>query len=253
MVKARTLALLFSLLSTLPAAAQDAARPLTGDEIVSRMTQRNRERASELRAYVGCRHYQLNYAGFPASKSAAMSVEAAYEAPGKKQFRVVEEHGSKLILTKVFHKLLESEQEAQDEANRRASALNTDNYTFALLGQETIGGRRQYIMQVTPRAENKFLYRGKIWLDAEDFAVTRISAEPAKNPSFWISHTNIEHEYAKVGQFYLPAQNSTVTKVKLGGTATLSIQYFGYQVGAAQAGATGARCESVAVSEVKAR
>ena len=45
--------------------------------------------------------------------------------------------------------------------------------------------RPLYVMRVEPLRETKFLYRGTIWIDSQDFAVTRIEAEPAKNPSFW--------------------------------------------------------------------
>jgi hypothetical protein len=50
---------------------------------------------------------------------------------------------------------------------------------------------------VEPRRENKFLYRGEICVNAEDFAVESIDAEPAKNPSFWIKKTRIEHRSGK--------------------------------------------------------
>ena len=67
-----------------------------------------------------------------------------------------------------------------------------------------------------------------------DFAVSRISAEPAKNPSFWISHTDIEHEYAKIGDFWLPAHNVSTSKLRFGGTAKLKIDYLNYRIGFAK-------------------
>jgi hypothetical protein len=78
--------------------------------------------------------------------------------------------------------------------------------------------------------DNKYLYRGKIWVDATDFAVARIDAEPAKNPSIWISSTAINHEYTKTDGFWLPAQNRSETKVRVGGKAVLTIDYGKYQV-----------------------
>ena len=80
-----------------------------------------------------------------------------------------------------------------------------------------------------PRRDNKFLYRGEICVNAADFAVETIDAEPAKNPSFWTKKTRIEHRYQKIGQFWLPAFNQTVTNVRLGGTAMLSIVYSDYE------------------------
>ena len=67
-------------------------------------------------------------------------------------------------------------------------------------------------------------------MDAADFAVVKIDAEPAKNPSVWISRTEINFTNAKTGDFWLPEQNRSETKVRIGGTAVLTIVYGPYQV-----------------------
>ena len=90
--------------------------------------------------------------------------------------------------------------------------------------------RPLYVMQVQPLRQTKFLYRGTIWIDSQDFAVTRIEAEPAKNPSFWTVRTHIHHQYQKIGEFYLPTLNQTDTDVRLGGKAALTIQYLDYKL-----------------------
>jgi hypothetical protein len=104
------------------------------------------------------------------------------------------------------------------------------NYTFALVGYEETSEGARYILSVLPRSENKFLYRGKIWVDAKEFAVVRIEAEPAKSPSFWIKRSVIEQTYAKVNNFWLPAYSRTQTEVRLSGHAVLSIEYRDYQI-----------------------
>src|SRR6185369_8365308 len=104
-------------------------------------------------------------------------------------FAIRSQTGSKLIIDRVFKKILEGEKEAFEAENQRRTALNNDNYVFALLGCESAPGGPLYLFTVEPKVKSKFLYNGKIWVDAADFAVTRISAEPAKNPSFWIRHT----------------------------------------------------------------
>jgi len=82
--------------------------------------------------------------------------------------------------------------------------------------------------------DNKYLFRGEICVNGNDFAVEPIDAEPAKNPSIWIKKTRIEHQYEKIGEFWLPAFNKSVTNVLLGGTATLTIQYTDYKLEAGQ-------------------
>jgi hypothetical protein len=67
-------------------------------------------------------------------------------------------------------------------------------------------------------------------VDAADFAVAKMETEPAKSPSFWISRTLIRYTSAKVDNFWLPREVRSETKVRIGGTAVLTIDYGKYQV-----------------------
>lgn len=204
---------------------------LSADEVVDRLMARNADRARELVSFESQRQYNLKYSGLPYPQSAEMHVRVSYEAPGTKKFTIVSETGSKLLLDKVLHRLLASEKESSsDEANRDAVSLTTHNYRFMLLGCDSESSPPQYVMQADALREDKYLYRGKVWIDSHDFAVTRIDVEPAKNPSFWIKHTQIRHRYQKIGPFYLPRVNETVTNVRLGGTAVLTIRYLDYKL-----------------------
>ena len=86
------------------------------------------------------------------------------------------------------------------------------------------------MLKVEPRTEGKYLYRGQIWVDGQDFAVVRLQAEPAKNPSFWTKKTEIVQQYMKVGDFWLPARNRSVTAIRLEGHAELTIEYKDYEI-----------------------
>lgn len=242
--------LLALLVLTAAAPAQTASAngrpPLTTDQVVSQLVQQNQRRAALLKHYESCRFYSVDYVGFPAQKSAEMVVDMAYDAPAQKQFRVVKEQGSRLLLDHVLRELMQSEKEALDKANLGRTDLTPSNYEFRLIGTDTIAGQPQYVLEVTPRFKSKFLYNGKIWVDANDFAVSRVSAQPAKNISFWISHTEIEHEYKKVGAFWLPARNTSTTKVRFGGTAKLKIDYRDYRIGEPQSGTNSEVCSQAA-------
>src|ERR1700744_2673052 len=208
-----------------------ALPPLNAEQVVQHLMEKNGERAAGLQHYVGKRSYRLEYHGFPASAEATMEVEVNYDAPATKHFTIVNSTGSKLIQTRVFHRLLESEEQAGDASNRQHTELGPENYTFSLAGAEGTN----YVLNVEPKVESKFLYRGKIWVDAHDFAVTRIEAQPARHPACWHTKSLIHHTYQKVDNgFYLPKENTTVTNVRLGGLATLTIEYDSYQVTAAK-------------------
>jgi hypothetical protein len=209
--------------------AQQTQQPsMTANEIVQRMTERNQERALSLQHFTSTRHYRLEYRGFPADKTASMEVEAEFDAPASRSFRVISQTGSKLLIDRVLKKLLEGESDAT--RHQHSTDLNLANYKFELKGTETDSTGRYYVLGVEPRIENKYLYRGRVWVDADDFALARIDAQPAVNPSFMIRKTEIHHLYTKVGDFWLPLENRTVSRIRLGGVATLSIDYGGYKL-----------------------
>ena len=116
--------------------------------------------------------------------------------------------------------------------------MTPTNYTFSLAESDGLDNPHLYVLQVEPKTASKLLYRGKFLVRATDFAVARIDAEPAKNPSFWIKSTGIHHTYTRVGEFWLPQRNRSESKIRGGGNATLTIDYGPYQLSPAQASAT---------------
>jgi hypothetical protein len=211
-------------------AGSHAGTPLTAEQIIAKVAERNHERSLNLKSYSSKRTYRLQYRGFFGSRDAEMVVEARFSAPATKEFRVVTESGSKFIINHVLHNLLTSEQEAQNAQNQQETALTLDNYSFTLDREESESDHRYYVLQAQPKRKNKFLFRGCVWIDADDFALARVDAEPAKSPSIWISKTNIQHRYIKVDEFWLPAKNVSKTNVRFGGMATLTIGYGDYIV-----------------------
>jgi len=215
-----------------PGWSQSASLPLrvslTAAQIVELVQDHNQSRAEGLRHFKALRHYKVEYQGFSTKILATMEVEVTFDADSGKRLRVVSQSGSKFLCDKVLRRAVDSELEAAED--KGATALTSANYRFELAGSESLDGRPAYILDVTPLTESKFLYRGKIWVDAEDFAVVKIEAEPAKNPSIWISRTRILFRSAKTGDFWLPQENRSETKVRIGGTAVLTINYGTYQI-----------------------
>jgi hypothetical protein len=211
-------------------AASKSSPSLSVDQVVDNLVRKNQERARALLHSDATRVYHLVYRGFPGDRDAEMTVEATFDSPSTKQFKVVSESGSKLILNRVFKKLLESEIEAAQPAISAQTQLNRDNYNFELVGYEPSNAGGQYVLEVSPRSRNKYVYRGKVWVDGTDFAVTHLEVEPTENPSFWTKKSEIHHEYTKVGAFWLPARNESVSYIRLGGRATLTIEYKDYRV-----------------------
>jgi outer membrane lipoprotein-sorting protein len=209
-------------------AAGGASVPgLSSAEVVDRMQHHNQVRTEELKDYKSLRHYEVQYQGFATTLDAKMDVEVKYTPSTGKTFQIVSQSGSNFLCDKVLKKAVDSEKEAS--ADESATALTSANYRFQLVGNETVNGRPAYILSVEPITSNKFLYRGKIWVDTADFAVVKIEAEPAKNPSFWIARTLIHFTTDAANGFWLPGKNRSETKVRIGGTAVFTIDYGNYE------------------------
>jgi hypothetical protein len=204
--------------------------PLSTEQVVTNLVSMNRERAQALHAYRVTETFRLKYRGFPGTRTAEMVVDVKYHSPGTKQFTIRSATGSRLVINKVFRKLLEAEQQVLGAAATKRTALNTDNYSFAGAGHDDDLSSLAYVLRVNPLTKSKFLYHGRIWVNANDFAVVRVEAEPAKNPSFWTRDVEIEQLYMKVGDFWLPARIHSITAVRLGGHAELTVQYSNYVI-----------------------
>jgi hypothetical protein len=220
--------ILFALAPASPGWAQSGgSTPITAAEIVAQMDAHNRERAAALRSYHSLRKYSVEYQGFAAHVAASIEVESSFDAETGKSFRIKSQSGSKMLVEKVLKRLVESEKDATDH---HSAQLTTDNYSFRLVGTEWLNGRQAWVLAVDPIRDSTYLYRGKIWIDCAEYALARIEAAPAKSPSFWISSTSIHHEYARNSGYWLPAQNRSESRIRVGGHAVLLIDYGSYEI-----------------------
>lgn len=203
-----------------------AELPNPTSDIVERMVLSNEIRTEHLKYFTSRRHYHVEFHGLGRTMVADMHAQVTYTAGAGKTFQVIDQSGSRILLNHVLLKLLETE---RDDSRQQKGALTPSNYNFNFEGQTSENGQLLYVFEVEPKVKNKLLYRGKIWIDAKDYAVVRVEAQPADNPSFWIKSTEIHHLYSKNGDFWLPETNRSESKVRLGGTAVLTIDYGVYQ------------------------
>jgi hypothetical protein len=206
-----------------------AAAPLTVDQVVERMVQMNEERSRDLQSYTATRSYHLRYQGL-FSASADLEVTLTYQWPDKKDFEIVSERGSELLRRRVLKPLLEAEKESLRAENRKQTSIRPENYEFRYVDYERTSQGSFYVLEIKPRNKNKFLIRGRIWVDGEDFGIARIEGEPSINPSWWTKRNLIHASFEKVGNFWLPARNDTETHLRMLGRSWLTIDYGNYRL-----------------------
>jgi hypothetical protein len=214
-----------------------AAQALTADEIVTRMMQRDRERQVALDRYGSMRTYHMEYHGPIGERKADMVVRMQFSAPDKKEFVVVSESGSTIFCKQILRRLMEGEREGALEQNRQRSMLSPENDKLTLVGREQVDGVDAWVLDVTPRRENRFNYKGRVWVSVEDYAVVRIVGSPAQSPTFLMGNAEFDYKYGRDGQFWLPRRNETVSKLRIGGQIRLTVDYGTYEIVARPGGA----------------
>jgi len=227
--------LLAGALLLLPAAALFAAEdppPLTAHEVVERMVQQDAQRQALTQGYAGMRRYVLENDGM--HKRAEMVVRVSGDSDGTKHFEILSEDGWKAAQKHVLHKMLESESQTSLPETRVKTRLSPDNYEFKMVGQENVGARPAYAIDVTPKRREQYLFAGRIWVDAEDYALVRADGNPSKNPSFWTKHVHFVHTYQKNGPFWFPVSTESITDARIFGKTDLTIEYFDYKPNATQ-------------------
>jgi hypothetical protein len=218
-------------LSMTPPASSTAAR-LTGEEIFGKLLEHNRLRASRLQQYSALRTYSAtNHKG---KLYAEEIVRVQYQAPDTKVFTTVRENGSSMVRSRVFQPLMNSEAEAAAGRSRHDSSITPANYSFQFLSHEDSDNCHCFVVQATPRHEDKYLFEGTVWIDDQDFAIVKIIGQPVKNPSFWIKHVEFVRTYQKIGEFWLPSKDHTEVDMKIFGDKVLNIDHQEYAINSDQ-------------------
>jgi hypothetical protein len=225
-MKIRFLFAALLLLPALVAAADESPSLPTVTEIVTRMGSRDLQRQVSMEGYAGTRRYVLENQNL--HKRAEMLVHVQGDPDGTKHFEVVSEEGWKAAHKHVLRKMLESESEASRPEMRTSTKLNLENYDFAVIGTEIVADRAAYVLEIYPKRKEKYLFRGRIWVDAEDYALVRAEGSPAKNPSFWTKSTHFVQIYQKNGPLWFPRSTQSATEAHIFGTTDVNIEYFDY-------------------------
>ena len=207
---------------------QSGFEGMTGDELFRKLLEHNRIREERLLQYTAVRTYEVTN---DHGKSYAREiVRVAYQAPDHKSFQVESEEGSAMVRDMVLKRLIESESETSSGRAHHDSAIKPANYEFNLLGEQDVGPYHCLLVEATPKRKDKYLFEGRIWIDAQDYAIVRIAGQPAKSLSFWITRADFVRQYQKIGEFWLPAQDETFVRMRMAGRKILTIQHREYAV-----------------------
>ena len=201
-------------------------------QLFAELEAHNQLRKSALLDYTVLRTYQV--VDLKGKVHAEEIGQMEFRAPDEKKFVLTSEGGSGVIRRMALHPLISSEIETAAGKQHHDSSITPANYSLDLLGEQQIGPYHCFVAQAVPKRKDKYLFEGKLWIDADDYAVVRIEGHPAKKLSFWIERADFVRQYQKIGGFWLPQRDQTLVQVRLYGKKILSIDHQNYVLNASR-------------------
>jgi hypothetical protein len=194
------------------------------ESIVSHLAEVQYRNRRAVRSYVVTREYKLFGEAQDKAESEVMA-EVSFLPPGTKQYTIKSTEGSGRG-EKIVRKVLEHEQEMASDWEE--TSLTGRNYNFQLAGEESLNGRRCYVLKLDPKREVKDLIRGTAWIDAASYNTVRIVGQPAKSPSWWVKRVDLTLNFSDVDGMWLQTGATANAEVRLMGKHVLTSQDLKY-------------------------
>lgn len=197
-------------------------------DIIAGLRRNDQFKRANLQDFSVVRHYTLKNSHM--QLPAEMVVRFSFQQGVGKSYEILSTTNASGMSRKILDRIVESEVEASRPGSREESRMIPENYDFELLGEDVLGGRKCYVLQLHPRRKSRFLLQGKAWVDAECFALLKVEGHPAASLSFWVGKPLVTQEFQKYGDFWMSCHNHTSSESFMLGKSELTIDYSQYEV-----------------------
>lgn len=184
--------------------------------IVQGMTEAQHHSQDSYSAYELLRRYQVFDADDNQLKTELLA-RIEFAPPGQKSYTIEKSTGG--MGERAIRHALDHEVDLTKSPER--IEMTERNYTFTLLGEETIGGERCYVLESHPRRNDSDLLKAKVWVDTDDFHIRKISGHPQKSPSFWVKDLDLTLEYSQVHGMWMHTSTHAAAQIRFGGPFTM--------------------------------
>ncbi|MGA9588101.1 MAG: hypothetical protein WBQ95_22405 [Terracidiphilus sp.] len=191
-----------------------------------------KNRIDHLAAYTVTEHYALFRGKDQTRPTSEMLVKTTYRKQTGKSYEIVSESGSSFWRNEVLAALLDNEKHMSQPANTETALIDSTNYEMKLdeNAREQINGRDCLVLDINPRRTSQFLFRGKLWVDAKDFAIVQLNGTASKSAFFLASAANVTRQYDKVSGLPMAVHAQAISGSSLLGQTVIKIDYTNYQL-----------------------
>lgn len=189
-------------------------------------------RYDRILGFTDIEHYAVFRGSDETHPVAEMTVRDTYKKGVGKEYTVLSESGSGMILRFGLKPLIENEKTINHPGNIEKSWFTSANYEMTLQpdGITKLNDRVCYALSIKPKAEAPNLIVGTMWADAKDGTLVQIQGVASKNPSAFAGTTHMMRQYANVDGFSMAMHARAESTSGRFGRTVVKIDYSGYQL-----------------------
>ena len=189
-------------------------------------------RVDSILEFTDVEHYSVYRGGDQTHPAAEMTVRDTYKKGVGKEYAVLSQSGSGLILRFGLKPLIDNEKTINLPGTVEKSWFTSANYEMKLQpgGIARLNGRDCYVLAITPREKASNLVVGTLWADAKDGSLVQIEGVASKSPSAFAGTTHMMRQYTNVNGFAMATHARAQSTSMLFGQTVVTIDYSDYHL-----------------------
>jgi hypothetical protein len=191
-----------------------------------------KNRIDHLEAYTVTEHYAVFRGKDDTQPTAEMVVKTTYRKQQGKSYEIISQSGSPFWRNEVLATLLSNEKHMSLPGNVETALIDSANYEMKLdaNAREQLNGRDCLVLDINPRRTSQFLFKGKVWVDAHDFAIVLLKGRAAKSAFFLASAADVTRQYDEVKGLPMATHAQAISASSLLGQTVVKIDYTNYEL-----------------------
>ncbi len=189
-------------------------------------------RVDKVLGFTDVEHYAVYRGGDETHPVAEMTVRDTYTKGSGKQYTVLSQSGSSVILRFGLKPLIDNEKTINLPGKVEKSWFTSTNYEMTMKpgGAQNLNGRDCYVLAIKPKSEAPNLIVGTLWADAKDGALVQIQGVASKSPSVFAGTTHMMRQYANIDGFSMAMHARAESTSVLFGRTVVTIDYSDYHL-----------------------
>ena len=191
-----------------------------------------KNRTDRLAGYTVTEHYAVFRGKDESHPSAEMLVKTTYRKQSGKSFDIVSQSGSSIWRNEVLGTLLDNEKRMSQPGNVETALIDSVNYEMKLdaNARERLNGRDCLVLDITPRRSSQYLFKGKLWVDAQDFGIVQLKGTASKSAFFLASAAEVTRQYDEMSALPMATHVEAISGSALLGQTVVKVDYTNYQL-----------------------